>query len=77
MVLARLQIFRENFRGALKTLVKVHRNRPVCWHFCWHRRKQSFTVNSAIPNERIERALSSTTLNQRSRLLEIDAKTGR
>src|SRR5882672_4589504 len=29
-------IFQKNFRGALKTRVKIYRGRPVCWHFCWY-----------------------------------------
>lgn len=32
--------YQENFRGALKTRVKIHCSCPVCWHFCWYLRKR-------------------------------------
>jgi selenophosphate synthetase-related protein len=38
----------------LKTRAKIHRSRPVCWHFCWHQGEQTFAATSAIPNKGIE-----------------------
>jgi hypothetical protein len=52
--LVRFRISRKNFREALKTQVKVRSSRPLCWHFCWYRKNQTFAVNFDIPNERIE-----------------------
>jgi hypothetical protein len=46
--------FQENFRGALKTRVRVHDSRPVCWHFCWYLGEQTFAAPFAIPNKGIE-----------------------
>jgi hypothetical protein len=32
-----ISYFQENFRGTLKTHVKIRGSRPFCWHFCWYR----------------------------------------
>jgi hypothetical protein len=47
--------FQENFRCALKTRVKIHRRRPICWHFCWYLGRTNVRADFfAIPNKGIE-----------------------
>ena len=47
-----------NFRGALKSYVKVDRSRPFCWYFCWYRankplrRISLFRTRELSPQER-------------------------
>jgi hypothetical protein len=53
-MLVQFLIFGETSAGALKIRAKVRGSRPFCWYFCWYPKEQTFTANSAIPNEGIE-----------------------